>query len=146
MRHWPLLLLPVLTIAAPAQSDPPTRRPTTTVSGHVYCADTNAPARMASVMLEPVRLVERADTVTNASASSHAEITMTAVQTTLDGSFAISKVIPGSYYVIAYKAGYLSPLATFRFDVRPPSVRRGPQTHRRHSSKNHRRSRPACID
>ena len=26
---------------------------TTTVSGHVYCADTNAPARMATVILQP---------------------------------------------------------------------------------------------
>jgi hypothetical protein len=30
----------------------------TTVTGHPYCADTNAPARLASVMLEPVRAVD----------------------------------------------------------------------------------------
>lgn len=42
---------------------------------------------------------------------------MTAVQTTLDGSFTMPKVDPGAYYVIAYKPGYLSPLATFPSDV-----------------------------
>jgi hypothetical protein len=29
-----------------------------TVLGHVYCADTNAPARLATVTLEPVREVD----------------------------------------------------------------------------------------
>jgi hypothetical protein len=42
---------------------------------------------------------------------------MTAVETGLDGGFAIPKVSPGTYYVIAYKSGYLSPLATFPSDV-----------------------------
>lgn len=42
---------------------------------------------------------------------------MTSVQTGLDGSFAIPKVRTGAYYVVAYKPGYLSPLATFPSDV-----------------------------
>jgi anti-anti-sigma regulatory factor len=43
---------------------------------------------MASVMLEPVRVVDEAGIVT---AGTHSQITMTAVQTGLDGSFAIPK-------------------------------------------------------
>ena len=41
-------------VAVPAQQKPAT----TVVSGHVYCADTNAPARMASVLLEPAAALE----------------------------------------------------------------------------------------
>lgn len=112
MRLW-LLLLPLLALAATAQRN--SARPAATiVTGHVYCADTNAPARMAAVMLEPVRVVDEAGLATSGSPD---QITMTAVETGLDGSFAIPRVSPGAYYVIAYKAGYLSPLATFPSDV-----------------------------
>jgi hypothetical protein len=113
MRPWPLLLLPLFTLAAMAQSNS-AKPASSTVTGHVYCADTNAPARMASVMLEPVRVVDEAGVVTS---GSHSQIMMTVVQTALDGSFAIPKISPGIYYVIAYKPGYLSPLATFPSDV-----------------------------
>jgi hypothetical protein len=61
MRRWPLLLIPVLTLASAAQNNLGTKRAATTVTGHVYCADTNVPARMASVMLEPVRVVDEED-------------------------------------------------------------------------------------
>lgn len=113
MRPWPLLLLSLFTLAVTAQSNS-AKPATSTVTGHIYCADTNAPARMASVMLEPVRVVDEAGIVTS---GSHSQIMMTAVQTGLDGSFVIPKVSPGAYYVIAYKPGYLSPLATFPADV-----------------------------
>jgi hypothetical protein len=114
MSPWPFALLPVLTLASAAQNNPGTKRAATgTVTGRVYCADTNAPARMASVMLEPVRVVDEAGTADE----SHTKVTMTAVETGLDGGFAIPEVTPGLYYVIAYKAGYLSPLATFSSDV-----------------------------
>jgi hypothetical protein len=115
MRIQPLSILVAISLVASAQQAPK-KQPTSTVTGHIYCADTNAPARMASVMLEPVRLVEKAGTVTGPG-SSNAQIVMTAVETGLDGSFAIQKVSPGTYYVIAYKSGYLSPLATFPSDV-----------------------------
>ena len=115
MSPWPFALLPVLTLASAAQNNPGTKRAATgTVTGHVYCADTNAPARMASVMLEPVRVVDEAGT---SAEGSHTQVTMTAVETGLDGGFAIPEVTPGVYYIIAYKAGYLSPLATFSSDV-----------------------------
>jgi len=82
MRLWPLLL-PLFSLVATARSNS-AKPATSTVTGHVYCADTNAPARMASVMLEPVRVVNEAGVVTG---GSHSQITMTAVQTALDGTF-----------------------------------------------------------
>ena len=115
MRRWPLLLIPVLPIAASAQSDSAARSATSTVTGRVYCADTNAPARLASVMLEPVRAVNQAGI--GSKGHTRDRVTMTAVQTTLDGSFLLPGVAPGKYYVIAYKPGYLSPLATFPADI-----------------------------
>ena len=54
MRPWPLLFPPILTLAATPQNN--SAKPGTgTATGHVYCADTNAPARMASVRLKPVK-------------------------------------------------------------------------------------------
>jgi hypothetical protein len=115
MRLWPLLLLALILIAASAQNDSAPKPATSTVTGHVYCADTNTPARLASVMLEPVRAVEEAG---SHQGDSHGErLLLTAVQTTLDGSFVIPKVRPGTYYVVAYKTGYLSPLGTFPTEV-----------------------------
>src|SRR3954454_6850693 len=106
MRPW-LLLLPLLTVAAAAQTNSAARHVTGTVTGHVYCADTNAPARMASVQLEPV-------TDGKASGASHSTSDTPAggiAQTGLDGSFTLSHVPLGWYYVLASKAGYLSPRA-----------------------------------
>ncbi len=104
MRPWPLLLLASSTLTATAQSS--AKPGTGTVTGHVYCADTNAPARMASVQLKPVKeIAPRPGTDPH-------DIGMPAsgvVQTTLDGSFAIPNVAPGSYYVIVTASGYLSP-------------------------------------
>ena len=87
-----------------------------TVSGHVYCADTNAPARLATVMLEPAAALDR-DPDPQPPKGRPAEMVHTsAVQTLLDGSFTIPKVAPGAYYVVAYKSGYLSPLSTLSED------------------------------
>ena len=75
-----------------------------TITGHVICADTRLPARFAKVVLQPV--VARNQT-------KGAEQTITAVpvaETALDGSFTISHLRSGDYYVTAEKAGYLSPL------------------------------------
>jgi hypothetical protein len=107
MRPWPLLLLPVLTLTATAQNS--AKPATGAVTGHVYCADTNAPARMAQVRLETVKDAEQRS-------ATHPQPSYDLpaggiVQTALDGSFVISKVPPGSYYVVATAAGYLSPRA-----------------------------------
>ena len=81
---------------------------TTTVSGHVYCADTNAPARMASVILQPAEAIDAFKPGADNHVSSHGE----SVQTLLDGSFTIQHVPPGTYYVIASEPGYISPVAS----------------------------------
>lgn len=81
---------------------------TTTVSGHVFCADTNAPARLATVVLQPAAAVDDYDPdKPGGGVSSRAE----AVQTLLDGSFGFAHVAPGTYYVLASTPGYISPLA-----------------------------------
>ncbi len=110
MRSWPTLLLPFLTLTATAQNNAATRHGTGIVAGHVYCADTNAPARMASMQLEPVKAVSRIRTsaATHRPEAWHKPDSMAASPST--------NVPPGSYYVVAAKAGYLSPRA-FAEDV-----------------------------
>jgi hypothetical protein len=103
MRLWPLLV-PLLTIAATAQNNSSARHAAGTVTGHVNCADTNAPARMARVRLESAKQ----DSESNPQNSSDLQVGGI-VQTALDGSFLIPNVPPGSYYVIATLSGYLSP-------------------------------------
>lgn len=105
MRPWPLLL-PLLTIAATAQTSPSARHRTGTVTGHVYCVDTNTPARLASVQLAPVK---KAETRSGTSVEVTGIPAGGVAQTGFDGSFTLTRVPPGSYYVIVAKAGYLSP-------------------------------------
>jgi hypothetical protein len=116
MRPWPLLLS-VLALTATAQN--PARPGTGAVAGHVYCADTNAPARMASVQLESVKEAEQ-----RSGAHPHFSGDTPAggvAQTGFDGSFTLSNVPPGAYYVVAAKAGYLSPHASVEdFDTAEP--------------------------
>lgn len=81
---------------------------TTTVSGRVYCADTNAPARMASVILQPAEAIDALKPGGDNHVSSHGE----SAETLLDGSFIIQHVPPGTYYVIASLPGYISPVAS----------------------------------
>lgn len=84
-----------------------------TVTGHVFCADTQRPARLAQVKL--VRLPSVADLklagksvpLTNGSLSGNP------VETSLDGSYSIRNVKPGEYYVVADMQGYLLPLGEF---------------------------------
>jgi Carboxypeptidase regulatory-like domain len=107
MRPW-LLLLPLLALAATAQTN--SAKPGTgTVTGHVYCADTNAPARGASVQLEPARDAD--DRGAGRPFQYSGPPPGGIVQTAFDGSFTFSAVPPGSYYVIVSAPGYLSPRA-----------------------------------
>jgi hypothetical protein len=111
MRTWPLLLL----LATPliAQTQPHTTAPESTgsVTGHVFCADTNQPARFAKVSLEAL------PNATASSASSTSTkpsgVPATSVETTLDGSFVLSGVKPGAYYVVVEKEGYVKPRDIF---------------------------------
>jgi hypothetical protein len=122
MRFRPLSILVAISLVATAQQSEK-KRATTTVTGHVYLADTNTPARLATVMLEPARALDN-DPDPHPPKDHAAEMIYTsAVQTLLDGSFTIPKVAPGNYYVIAYKNGYLSPLSTLSEDaLRHPTL------------------------
>lgn len=113
MRLWFLLLIPALTVATLAQNRPGTG----SVMGHVYCADTNAPARMASVQLKPLKNINRQSGTQSASGSDTPVGGV--VETTLDGSFTIPNVSPGSYYVVVTAAGYLSPHPEEDADPKP---------------------------
>jgi hypothetical protein len=79
---------------------------TGTVTGHVTCADTNTPARLAIVVLRPVPAVKGADP-----AAANKSVEARRVQTLLDGTLSIPGVAPGAYFVLASMAGYISPLA-----------------------------------
>jgi hypothetical protein len=108
-----LLTPPLLALAAAAQTRPVTpAEPTGTITGHVFCADTNQPARFAHVSLEaipdPTRKsapVIKVTPINDRSADS--------VETTLDGSFTLTGVKPGAYYVIVEKNGYIKPRDMF---------------------------------
>jgi hypothetical protein len=81
-------------IAKPPKKPKP---PTGTITGVVYCADTNLPARGAAIYLLQI---EKGSNSARSSAS-----------TDLEGHFAMSKVPEGTYYVIAQLPGFLNPLA-----------------------------------
>lgn len=77
-----------------------------TVTGHVFCGDTNGPARIATVALQPAAAVDALRSEKPKQIESQSQ----AVQTLLDGSFILRNVSPGTYYVIASAPGYISPL------------------------------------
>lgn len=89
-----------------------------TVTGHVYCDDTNGPARMAHVMLRPVSDVsdaleqaKRGGRAASQPVAAPVQPTSNVVQTGLDGGFTIKGVSPGAYYLIVDMPGYLSSLS-----------------------------------
>lgn len=124
MRTTTLLLLGFSTLAGlvsaqQRRGEDAAAAPTSTVSGHVFFADTNAPARMATVVLQPAAPVDAYDPDKQEGMSSQAE----AVQTLLDGSFVFSHVAAGTYYIVAKAPGYISPLASvLRRSGEQPSV------------------------
>lgn len=75
---------------------------TGSVTGHVYCADTNRPCRFATIDL----LAKSAHG--SASVKDLFDNKMFTGTSGLDGSFTIANVPPGSYDVIALLPGYLS--------------------------------------
>jgi hypothetical protein len=86
--------------AAPAESAtaPETPEPPGSVTGTVYCSDTNLPARLAEVVLVPA-------------SGESADAKLTAA-TDLEGRFSIGRVPEGRYFVVANYAGYLNPLGS----------------------------------
>lgn len=103
------LLLSTSCIAQKSPSAPvtPPPEPNGIVSGRVLCADTGGPARFASVRLMPIHSSQR-DGKRAAGTT-----TTIAVETTLDGSYTLTHIAPGSYYVIVWMNGYISPLSMF---------------------------------
>jgi hypothetical protein len=82
------------------------------VTGHVLCGDTNLPARFASVLLQPVYEAIPVKSKSTSGADENQDTPSVSIsQTMLDGSYSISGVKPGRYYVIVEKMGYLSPLS-----------------------------------
>jgi hypothetical protein len=109
MKSAPVLLVLCALVPVSFGQQKRAARPVgTTVSGHVYCGDTNAPARKASVILQPADQIDAIRPGEDQHISSRGETT----QTLLDGSFTISHVEPGVYYVIATQQGYVSPLTS----------------------------------
>lgn len=80
--------------------------PTARVIGHVFCADTNAPARLARVTLAPVF-----EKTTKGKFKAPDQATDFWVTTDTDGGFSIEQVEPGLYYVIADLPGYLNEIS-----------------------------------
>lgn len=118
MKNASLAVICGLVCALPAFAQHKSSQAGGIVSGHVYCADTNAPARMATVVLQPAAALDAINPTQETQIASHGE----AVETLLDGSFAIRHVTPGSYYVIASQVGYMSPVAPLYVPVKDSSV------------------------
>jgi hypothetical protein len=100
-----LLALALLPTFACAQRD------TGSVSGHIYCADTQRPARGARVVLVPLpppgASIPRPKQGTSPPNSAN---------TRMDGSFSLPHVPPGDYYISVTYSGYLSPEYKFSED------------------------------
>src|SRR6185369_5349174 len=79
-----------------------------TVTGHVFFDDAKAPARQATVYLQPVASLQAVAPPERSSGNTNGPIIMV-VGTQFDGSFSFTHVAPGSYYVIASCPGYISP-------------------------------------
>ncbi len=83
------------------------------VIGHVDCADTNRPAPLARVTLEPVEDFHAISVDAKGNIAPRRVPTTTVTETGADGGYLFDKVAPGQYYIVAELPGYLSPLAEF---------------------------------
>ena len=115
--RWTILLalLPTIVLAqSPTTSPPPRPEDLGTVTGHITCADTQRPARLASARLVP------ADTKPSKDAKpgflDNYGSMLPAVQTDLTGGYTIPNVRPGQYYLRVDLLGYVIPLLDFRQD------------------------------
>jgi hypothetical protein len=86
------------------------------VTGHVYCGDTHQLARFASVVVQPLELPG------SIGKDLRTAVEMpTATHTDFDGKFTVSDLIPGSYLVLAWLPGYVSPFAQIKTDTDKPA-------------------------
>jgi hypothetical protein len=119
-----LVLLYSFTFAGNAQQAtrqaPQTVPASGSITGHVYCSDTNAPARLAKVTLMPIP----EDVGPVEKETHHPQRTLyTPIQTLLDGGFTMPHVEPGYYYLVVQYPGYVSPVSQLtREDLAHPSL------------------------
>jgi hypothetical protein len=97
------------------EANSPSPTGTGSVTGNIYCADTEKPARFARVILEPVDDFVPLRTDEKEKIIRPPGSTFTA-QTKADGSFLIDEVPVGEYFILAELPGYLSPLTEFTDD------------------------------
>lgn len=88
-----------------------------TVTGHVYCTDTQRPARFADV--EVLSEVQPAGGSSTAASTAPSYQPVARGRTALDGSFAVTGVQPGDYFVIATQTGYINPVSVSRTAQKP---------------------------
>ena len=81
-----------------------------TVSGHVYCSDTQLPARLGRIVLSPIPDPPAAGP---AAKKEQSEPRIVFAEIGLDGSFLFPHVTPGNYYVVADRPGYIAPESQF---------------------------------
>lgn len=122
-----LALIPLVSMTMAQQPAPAAAPPAPgQVTGRVFCGDTDQPARFATVQLvgehPPPATVfdneafskepdpEKAFTKAMVSVMKGGNSSLSSL-TTLDGAFSLDKVPPGTYWVVAQLAGYLSPLS-----------------------------------
>jgi hypothetical protein len=81
-----------------------------TVSGHVYCSDTQQPARLGRIKLSSIPDPPAAGPAAKKESS---EPRIISAEIGLDGSFLFPHVPSGNYYVVADRPGYIAPEAQF---------------------------------
>ncbi len=79
------------------------------VTGHVYLAGSNLPARFVQVALQPIDVQTPKDLPSGRTVPTAFSV----YETDLNGSFALGRVVPGTYYLVIKSPGTLSPLAAF---------------------------------
>jgi hypothetical protein len=106
------------------------------VMGHVYCGDTHQLARFANVIVQPLELPGS----TGKDLRTTVE-TPTVTHTDLDGKFTVSDLLPGSYLVLAWLPGYVSPFCPdqdwCRTRTRLAGAENSPATNRGQESSGH---------
>jgi hypothetical protein len=112
---WVALGLCALSVAAQQTGKTPDaaiEKPGATgaVLGRVYLNDTKAPARKATVYLQPAAELTDDSPNIHSRVQGDAAATMS-VQSRFDGSFSFTQVPPGTYFVIVSCPGYVSPYA-----------------------------------
>lgn len=104
-----VVVMATVVYAAGTAAQQPLPPATGTVTGHVYLSDTGAPARLATVGLQPIEV--KVDDRPFEQRRADPMLPLTVVG--LDGSYSIAYVAAGTYYVVVKQPGYLSPFAQF---------------------------------